>query len=154
MPGFFGLAFGMLRGRLGWVNVILMLVQASLFVAGIYAAIMFFSAAEPVAQLRWGLPAAVLLLMSLIVKMGMWPILHIDRLMREGTRFLETVVQIPRTAPSWATLLTSQWAGEHPLRHTLVGQEVLAAPFTTLARPFTSSPSGAASRGLRSMKPR
>lgn len=82
-PGFFGLAFGMLRGRLGWVNVILMLVQASLFVAGVYAAIMFFAAAEPVAQLRWGLPAAVLLLMSLIVKMGMWPILHIDRLMRE-----------------------------------------------------------------------
>jgi arylsulfatase A-like enzyme len=58
---------------------------------------------------------------------------NIDRLMREGTRFQETVVQIPRTAPSWATLLTSQWAGEHPLRHTLVGQKVLETPFTTLA---------------------
>jgi len=58
---------------------------------------------------------------------------NLDRLMREGTRFQETVVQIPRTAPSWATLLTSQWAGEHPLRHTLVGQKVLETPFTTLA---------------------
>lgn len=58
---------------------------------------------------------------------------NIDRLMREGTRFQETVVQIPRTAPSWATLLTSQWAGEHPLRHTLVGQKVLETPFTTFA---------------------
>ncbi|WP_257461200.1 sulfatase family protein [Archangium lipolyticum] len=58
---------------------------------------------------------------------------HIDRLMREGTRFRETVVQVPRTAPSWGTLLTSQWAGEHPLRHTLVGREAREAPLTTLA---------------------
>jgi len=58
---------------------------------------------------------------------------NIDRLMREGTRFRETLVQVPRTAPSWATLLTSQWAGRHPLRHTLVGSEVLATPFVTLA---------------------
>ncbi|HEX8705032.1 MAG TPA: sulfatase [Myxococcaceae bacterium] len=58
---------------------------------------------------------------------------NIDRLMREGTRFRETLVQVPRTAPSWATLLTSQWAGRHPLRHTLVGREVLETPFVTLA---------------------
>ncbi|HVG59268.1 MAG TPA: sulfatase [Hyalangium sp.] len=64
---------------------------------------------------------------------------NIDRLMREGTRFRETVVQVPRTAPSWATLLTSQWAGEHPLRHTLVGRPVLEAPFTTLASALGSA---------------
>jgi arylsulfatase A-like enzyme len=58
---------------------------------------------------------------------------NIDRLMREGSRFRETVVQLPRTAPSWATLLTSQWVGRHPLRHTLVGREVLETPFVTLA---------------------
>jgi arylsulfatase A-like enzyme len=58
---------------------------------------------------------------------------HIDRLMREGTRFRETVVQVPRTAPSWGTLLTSRWAGEHPIRHTLVGREAREAPLTTLA---------------------
>jgi arylsulfatase A-like enzyme len=58
---------------------------------------------------------------------------HIDRLMREGTRFPETVVQVPRTTPSWGTLLTSRWAGEHPLRHTLVGREAREAPLTTLA---------------------
>lgn len=82
-PGFFGLAFGLFGGKLGWVNALLMVVQGVAFLAGVYAAIMFFSATEPVAQLRWGLPAAVLLLMSLIVKMGMWPNLHTDRLMRE-----------------------------------------------------------------------
>jgi arylsulfatase A-like enzyme len=58
---------------------------------------------------------------------------HIDRLMREGTRFRETLVQVPRTTPSWGTLLTSQWAGEHPLTHTLVGREAREAPLTTLA---------------------
>jgi arylsulfatase A-like enzyme len=57
---------------------------------------------------------------------------NIDRLMREGTQFEDTVVQVPRTAPSWATLLTSQWAGEHPVWHTLVGPEAREAPLTTL----------------------
>lgn len=58
---------------------------------------------------------------------------HIDRLLQEGTQFRETVVQVPRTAPSWTTLLTSQWAGEHPIRHTLVGEEARSQPLTTLA---------------------
>ncbi|RKH32818.1 arylsulfatase [Corallococcus praedator] len=58
---------------------------------------------------------------------------NIDRLMDEGTRFDDTVVQVPRTAPSWTTLLTSQWAGEHPVTHTLVGREAREAKFTTLA---------------------
>jgi arylsulfatase A-like enzyme len=58
---------------------------------------------------------------------------NIDRLMREGTRFEETVIQLPRTTPSWATILTSRWVGEHPLRHTLVGREAREAPLVTLA---------------------
>jgi arylsulfatase A-like enzyme len=58
---------------------------------------------------------------------------NIDRLLREGTQFQETVVQVPRTAPSWTTLLTSQWAGEHPIRHTLVGRTAREQPLTTLA---------------------
>ncbi|MDC0709846.1 sulfatase-like hydrolase/transferase [Stigmatella sp. ncwal1] len=58
---------------------------------------------------------------------------RIDQLMREGAQFRETVVQVPRTGPSWATILTSQWAGEHPLLHTLVGHEAREARLTTLA---------------------
>ncbi|MFP2896457.1 sulfatase [Corallococcus sp. 4LFB] len=58
---------------------------------------------------------------------------NIDRLMGEGTRFSDTVVQVPRTAPSWTTLLTSQYAGEHPVVHTLVGREAREAKLTTLA---------------------
>ncbi|RKI08871.1 arylsulfatase [Corallococcus sp. AB030] len=58
---------------------------------------------------------------------------NIDRLMEEGTRFNDTVVQVPRTAPSWTTLLTSQYAGEHPVVHTLVGREARETKLTTLA---------------------
>ena len=53
--------------------------------------------------------------------------------MREGSHFEETLVQIPRTGPSWTTLLSSEWAGQHPIRHTMVGPEARARSFPTLA---------------------
>ncbi|HZH02626.1 MAG TPA: alkaline phosphatase family protein, partial [Myxococcaceae bacterium] len=49
---------------------------------------------------------------------------HLTGLMQQGTRFNEVLVDIPRTAPSWTTLLTSQPPAEHGVRHTLVGSEV------------------------------
>ena len=85
-PGFFGLAFGLLSGRLGWVNILMLAVQALLFLAGAYAAWRFFEAGDAVTQLRWGLPSAVLLILSLMIKTGMWPQIHADRLMRELKR--------------------------------------------------------------------
>jgi hypothetical protein len=85
-PGFFGQAMGLFGGRLGWVNALMMLAQAALFVAGAYAAWRFFGAGDPVAQLRWGLPASVLLVASLMIKMAMWPEIHANRLMRELKR--------------------------------------------------------------------
>jgi hypothetical protein len=85
-PGFFGMAFGLFSGRLGWVNVLLMVVQAVTFLAGAYAAWMFFEAGDAVTQLRWGLPSAVLLILATMIKLGMWPQIHADRLMRELKR--------------------------------------------------------------------
>lgn len=85
-PGFFGMAFGLLTGRLGWVNILMLVVQAVLFLAGAYAAWKFFEAGDAVTQLRWGLPSAVLLILSLMIKTGMWPQIHADRLMRELKR--------------------------------------------------------------------
>jgi hypothetical protein len=85
-PGFFGLAFGLFGGKLGWVHLILMVVQGIMFVAGVYAAWQFFEAAEPVTQLRWGLPAAVLLILSTMLKLAVWPGIHADRLMRQLKR--------------------------------------------------------------------
>jgi hypothetical protein len=85
-PGFFAMAFGLFSGRLGWVNILLMITQAALFLAGVYAAWMFFEATDTVSQLRWGLPSAVLLIVATMIKMAMWPNIQTDRLMRELKR--------------------------------------------------------------------
>lgn len=85
-PGYFNQAFGLLAGRNGWVNGVMVAVQASLFVAGLWAGWRFFGAETPLSALRWGLPAAVLVLMSLIIKLGMMPELQANRVIRELKR--------------------------------------------------------------------
>ena len=85
-PGFFEQAFGLLGGQNGWVNAVMVVVQAALFVVGLWAGWRFFEAETALSALHWGLPAAVLLLMSLIIKMGMMPELQANRLMRELKR--------------------------------------------------------------------
>lgn len=85
-PGFFGQALGLFGGRLGWVNGVMMFAQTLLFIAGAYAAWRFFGETEVASQLRWGLPASVLLIVSLMIKMAMWPEIHSNRLMRELKR--------------------------------------------------------------------
>ena len=85
-PGFFNQALGVFGGRTGWVNVVLMIVQAIAFVGGLWAAWNFFEAVDPVSQLRWGLPAAVLLIMSLMLKLALVPRMETNLLMRELKR--------------------------------------------------------------------
>ncbi len=79
-PGYFSQALSILSGRTGWVSGVLMVVQGIAFVAGVWAAWRFFEAPDVLTALRWGLPAAVLLLMSLIMKMAMWPTIHARQL--------------------------------------------------------------------------
>jgi hypothetical protein len=85
-PGFFRQAFGIFSGPTGWVNVILMVVQGAAFVAGVWLAWNFFEAGDPVEQLRWGLPAAVLLILSTMVKLAMVPRMEANRVVRELKR--------------------------------------------------------------------
>ncbi len=85
-PGFFAQAFGLLGGPNGWVNVLMVAIQAALFVAGLWAGWRFFEAETALSALHWGLPAAVLVLASLIIKLGMMPELQANRLMRELKR--------------------------------------------------------------------
>jgi hypothetical protein len=70
----------------GWTIALMMVAQTAMFVAGVWATWNFFEAAEPVAQLRWGLPGAVLLLMSLILKLAVTPTVQHNRVMRELKR--------------------------------------------------------------------
>lgn len=85
-PGFFGQAFGLFGGRNGWVNGVMVVAQAGLFVGGVWAAWRFFEAETPLSALHWGLPAAVLMLASLIIKTGMMPEIQANRLIRELKR--------------------------------------------------------------------
>jgi hypothetical protein len=82
-PGFFSQLLSVFSGKTGWVNLYLMVVQALFFFAGVWAAWMFFLAADPVTQLRYGLPAAVLLIVALMLKMMVWPAVQTNRLLRE-----------------------------------------------------------------------
>lgn len=94
-PGYLAQVGGLFTGRTAWVNLLLVVVQSALFIAGIYAAIGFFGAGDPLAALRWGLPAATLLLMALIVKIAFLPIMHINRVERTLAR-LATLIALDR----------------------------------------------------------
>ena len=85
-PGFFAQAFGIFTGPAAWVNVLMAVVQTVFFVGGVWAAWNFFGATDPLTALHWGLPAAVLLLTSLIIKLSLWPVMQTNRVLREVKR--------------------------------------------------------------------
>ena len=85
-PNILERALGMFGAGVGWFVALMMVVQTLLFLAGVWAAWTFFEATDTVTQLRWGLPAAVLLIMSLMIKMAVAPTLHANRIMCELKR--------------------------------------------------------------------
>ena len=85
-PGFLAQALAIFRGPAAWVNTLLMVVQTALFVAGVWAAWQFFQAGDALTALRYGLPAVVLLLTGLIVKMALVPAIQTNRVIRELKR--------------------------------------------------------------------
>jgi hypothetical protein len=99
-PGFVRQALGLFGGRTGWVAVLLMIVQSVAFIAGVWAAYHFFKATDTLSALRWGLPAAVLLLMALTVKLSMWPSFEANRLMRELKRMQLQIAATGRKDPA------------------------------------------------------
>lgn len=84
--GFITQVFGIFRGRMGWVSMVMMSAQGVIFVAGAWAAWRFFEAGDTLTALRWGLPAAVLLITSTMIKTALFPTIHANRLMRELKR--------------------------------------------------------------------
>ncbi len=84
--GYFSLAFGLFRGKLGWVSWVIMLVQTVLFGLGVWAAWRFFGAVELLAAVKWGMSASVLILMAGMMKMSLMPQIQADRVLRELKR--------------------------------------------------------------------
>lgn len=94
-PGYFRQVGGLLAGPLGWINFLLMVVQAVLFFAGAWCAWEFFQASETILALRWGFSSTVLLLSGALLKLStLWPSMQANRVLREIKR-LE--LQIART---------------------------------------------------------
>ena len=85
-PGFLERALGLFGAGVKWMVVLMMVIQTLLFIAGLWAAWMFFEATDPVTQLRWGLPSAVLMLMALAIKLSVAPSIHATRIMCELKR--------------------------------------------------------------------
>jgi hypothetical protein len=92
-PGLTEQMFGLFGGGPGMVGLV-MAAQLVLAGAGAFAGWRFFQASDPVTQLRWGLPAAVLVLMALIVKAALGPTLLHNRVLRELKRI---ELQLART---------------------------------------------------------
>lgn len=92
-PGFFRQAFGVFSGPTGWINVVMMFWQIVLFVAGVWAAWHFFQATDPVTQLRWGLPAMLLLIFAGMLKMALIPRMESNRILRELKRLELQIVR-------------------------------------------------------------
>jgi len=95
-PGLVERMLGMTGPEIVWMVWVMMIAQTLLFVGGFYAAWMFFEAGESVTQLRWGLPAVVLLLMALLIKLAVPPAIQTKRLMRELKRLELQIARIPR----------------------------------------------------------
>lgn len=97
-PGFVERALGLFGAGVKWMVAFMMIGQTLLFIAGVWAAWNFFGASEPVAQLRWGLPAAVLLLASLSVKLAVAPPIHANRILCELKRIELQLARASRVA--------------------------------------------------------
>ncbi len=95
-PGLVERMLGMTGPEIVWMVWVMMIFQTLMFVAGVYAAWMFFDAGDPVTQLRWGLPAVVLLLMALLIKLAVPPAIQTKRLMRELKRIELQVASLAR----------------------------------------------------------
>ena len=84
--GYFQLGLKQFGGKLGWVTWVIMLIQTALFLTGVWCAVQFFGASDLLMVVKYGISGAVLLLMSLIMKMSLWPQMQADRVIREVKR--------------------------------------------------------------------
>lgn len=85
-PPFISQSLGLFTGTNGWVNTVVMAAQTFAFLGSLWAGVHFFQADTVLEALHWGLPAAVLLLISLILKLSLWPVMHVNRLMLQIKR--------------------------------------------------------------------
>ncbi|MGA0544581.1 DUF6768 family protein [Brevundimonas sp. VNH65] len=94
-PGHIQQTLALFSGRSAWVSIVLMIVQTAAFVAAVWTGWRFFQATEVLEALRWGLPSAVLLIVSLMIKLALWQPMQANRLLA-AIRRLELLIAARR----------------------------------------------------------
>ena len=75
------LAVGLLRGRIGWLNILTLIGGLGFVCAGLYAARQAFILVELIEVVRWGLSAVVLLLAALFARVILFEGMHANRVL-------------------------------------------------------------------------
>ncbi len=60
----------------------------------------------------------------------------IDSLIREGVSFTKTYIEVPRTFPSWVSILTGQFSATHGIRHMFPTSRDLNRDFKSIVKVF------------------
>ncbi|WP_299303296.1 DUF6768 family protein [uncultured Litoreibacter sp.] len=95
--GYLALGLSQFGGKLGWVTWVIMVVQAVLFVTGVWCAIQLFASVEVLAAVKWGISSAVLMIMAVQLKLSLAPQMQADRVIREVKRLELLVVNTSDT---------------------------------------------------------
>ncbi|WP_269585015.1 DUF6768 family protein [Roseibium sp. Sym1] len=84
--GFFALGLKQFTGKLGWVTWVVMTLQGLMFLAGVWCAVQFYGTQDVLGAVKWGLTAAVLMLLATALKLSLAPQMQADRILRELKR--------------------------------------------------------------------
>ncbi len=84
--GYFELGLSQFSGKLGWVTWVIMIVQATLFLIGVWCAYNFFGTTEVLAAVKWGISGGVLIIVAASLKFSLMPQMQADRIIREVKR--------------------------------------------------------------------
>lgn len=90
-PTIFTLGFGLFRGPNGWYGYVIFAVVLAMFFGSLWCGWYFYAATEPVAALKWGLSAAVLMVVATQVKMALMPQMQAERIL-QALRRVELMV--------------------------------------------------------------
>lgn len=93
-PGYFRQAFGLFRGRLGWVMWLVMVVQLACFGAALWALWHLFGASELMSAIRYGVVAIVLVQIGTFLRGFMGDHFEANRILREFKRLELRLVQL------------------------------------------------------------
>ncbi len=92
-PSFPAQAFGLFRGRIGWLNGAVLFGHLLFAAGGVYAAWRFFAMREVLDAVRWGLPAAILLLAALHTRVALIRSMQTNRVLH-AVKLLEAKIAL------------------------------------------------------------